>query len=451
MRKKEATLLIVDDDTDILFAAKVWLKRFFTKVLTTESPQKIKEIIREEEPDVILLDMNYRKGFEDGREGMYWLEFLKEVVPEAAIIMMTGFGDVALAVESIKKGAFDFVLKPWNNEKLYATVNAGIDLARKNKKVDRLERIQQTIKINFFEGKSHTMKETGKLIEKVAPTDATVLILGENGTGKYVVAQEIYMKSNRKNAPFIHVDLGSLNENLFESELFGYSKGAFTGAEKDTPGRFELADRGTIFLDEIGNLSLPLQSKLLTVLQSQKVNRLGESKERKIDVRVICATNAPIYQMVNEGKFRQDLLFRINTMEIKIPPLRNRKEDILPMTNYFLDKFKTKYRKPNLNFAESSKSKLKTYTWPGNIREMENMIERAVILADKDEIDGQALHFLPIEPPSTVDAQLTLDEMEKQMIEQAIRRNQGNISKTAEELGITRAALYRRLEKYKLY
>src|SRR5690606_7213276 len=288
------------------------------------------------------------------------------------------------------------------------------------------------------------------LARKVASTGATVLILGENGTGKFIMAQEIFAKSERKNAPFVHVDLGSINENLFESELFGYAKGAFTGAEKDTAGRFELANNGTIFLDEIGNLSLPLQAKLLTVLQNQKVNRLGESKERKIDVRVICATNAPIYKMVKEGSFRRDLLYRINTMEITIPPLRERKEDVFPLAEYLLQKFKNKYRKPDLVFSENVQKEIQQYNWPGNIREMENVLERAVILADKPEIDNYDLHFSPIDAPNESASQLTLEEMEKEMVRNAMRKNQGNISKAAEELGITRAALYRRIEKFNL-
>lgn len=450
MRKKEATILIVDDDADILFAAKVWLRRFFTNILTSESTQKIKEIVHEQEPDVVLLDMNYRKGFEDGKEGLYWLAYLQETLPETVVILMTGFGDVALAVESLKKGAFDFVLKPWNNEKLYATVNAGVDLARKNKKINRLERISRISEINYFEGKSVAIKNVMDIAKKVAPTDAPVLILGENGTGKFVIAQEIFKSSERKNAPFIHVDMGALNENLFESELFGYTKGAFTSAEKETPGRFELADGGTIFLDEIGNLSLALQSKLLTVLQNQKINRLGETKERKLNVRVICATNALVYQMVKEGKFRQDLLFRINTVEITLPPLRERKRDLLPMAEFLLAKFKNKYRKPDLTLSEQTKSEIENYNWPGNIREMENVLERAVILADQDEIDVYNLHFLPFEMQQDFSPKLTLEEMEREMIQKSLFRNCGNISKTAEDLGLTRAALYRRLEKFNL-
>ncbi|MFA7615539.1 MAG: sigma-54 dependent transcriptional regulator [Weeksellaceae bacterium] len=450
MRKKEANILIVDDDSDILFSAKVWLKRFFTQVMTAESPNQIKNIIKDFTLDVVLLDMNYRKGLEDGNEGLYWLDFIQEVSPQTVVILMTGFGDVALAVESLKKGAFDFILKPWNNEKLYASVNAAVDLSRKNQKLIRFEAISRPSSSSVFEGKSAQMKSVFKLSEKVAKTDATVLILGENGTGKFVMAMDIFQKSKRKENPFVHVDLGSLNENLFESELFGYAKGAFTGAEKDTPGRFELADGGTIFLDEIGNLSLPLQAKLLTVLQSQKINRLGETKERKIDVRVICATNAPIYQMVKDGNFRQDLLYRINTVEITIPPLRERKVDIIPLSEFLLEKLKSKYRKPDLYLNGNAKTAVESYSWPGNIREMENVLERAVILAEGSEMDAYDLHFSQTEIHSDSDNRKTLEEVEKEMILKSLSRHAGNISKTAEELGITRAALYRRLEKFDL-
>ncbi len=450
MRKKEATILVVDDDSDILFSARVWLKRFFTQILVSNSPNKIRENIQQYQIDVVLLDMNYRKGYEDGKEGLYWLKYIQEISPQTVVIMMTAFGDVNLAVDSLKRGAFDFVLKPWSNEKLYATVNAAVDLARKNRKVEQLEKASQPPKLDFFKGQSSAMKQVYTLVEKVAVTDATVLILGENGTGKYILAKEIFQQSTRNKEPFVHVDLGSLNENLFESELFGYKKGAFTGAEQDTPGRFEQANGGTIFLDEIGNLTLPLQAKLLTVLQNRKINRLGENRERPIDVRIICATNAAIYDMVKQGDFRQDLLFRINTMEIKLPPLRDRKEEILDLANFLLNKFKTKYRKPDLYLSEKAISAIESYTWPGNIREMENVLERAVILADEKEISMQSLHFSPIELSEEETEQLTLEEMEMKMVQNALLRNLGNISKAADELGITRAALYRRIEKFKL-
>lgn len=450
MRKKEANILIVDDDSDILFSARVWLKRFFSQVFVTDASKKIQQFIQENQIDVVLLDMNYRKGYEDGQEGLYWLNYLQENSPQTVVILMTGFGDVALAVESLKKGAFDFVLKPWNNDKLYASVNAAVDLARKNRKVEQLEKVNQVPEISFFEGKSTSILHAFSLAKKVAKTDANVLILGENGTGKFILAQEIHRQSHRNQSVFVHVDLGSLNENLFESELFGYAKGAFTGAEKDTPGRFEQADGGTIFLDEIGNLSLALQAKLLTVLQNKTIHRLGEFRERKIDVRVICATNASIHQMVNEGNFRQDLLFRINTMEIQLPPLRERKEDIVPLAEFILEKFKFKYRKTDLKLSDQAKKDMENYLWPGNIRELENVLERAVILAEETTIDSYALHFSAINIPEETAEQLTLEEMEKKMVQSALRKFQGNISKAAEELGITRAALYRRIEKFNL-
>lgn len=448
MRKKEATILIVDDDEDVLISAKMWLKRFFTHVLTTSSPKKINSFLRLHEIDVVLLDMNYRRGYEDGREGLYWLEYLKDVSEESSIVLMTGFGDINLAVESIKKGASDFILKPWNNEKLYASINSAVDISRKNRKINRLEKAQNPNPIEFI-GESIEAVKALKLANKVAPTDVTVLILGENGTGKYVYAKEIHQRSGRSNKPFVHVDLGSLNENLFESELFGYKKGAFTDAIADTPGRFEQASGGTLFLDEIGNLSLPLQAKLLTVLQNRKVNRLGETKERSVDVRIICATNKSIHTLVKEGDFRQDLLFRINTIEVVLPPLREREDDIDLLASHFLNLFKKKYNKEKIFFSTSAILEMKNYSWPGNIRELENSIERAVILADKEEISEYDLQFSPIHVQTDFQSNLNLEEMENRLIKSALLKHKGNISQAAKELGLTRASLYRRIEKYK--
>ena len=327
MRKKDATILIVDDDDDILFSARISLKKYFSEIITSNNPKKISNHLTEQTIDVVLLDMNYRIGYEDGKEGLYWLKHIKEVSPETTVLLMTAFGNVTLAVEAIKNGATDFILKPWTSQKLYGIVNAAVELARSKRKNTQLETVQQLNDKNFHNQTEHiigispAMQSAVGLAQKVAPTDATILILGENGTGKYVFAKEVHLKSERKDHPFIHVDLGSLNENLFESELFGYAKGAFTDAHKDTIGRFELAKGGTIFLDEIGNLPLHLQSKLLTVVQNRKVTRLGEGNERDIDVRIICATNADIHQMVDAQTFRQDLLFRINTIELNLPPL----------------------------------------------------------------------------------------------------------------------------------
>ncbi|WP_028889134.1 sigma-54-dependent transcriptional regulator [Tenacibaculum ovolyticum] len=456
MRKKEATILIVDDDDDILFSARISLKKYFTGIITANNPKKISNHLTTTTIDVVLLDMNYRIGYEDGKEGLYWLNHIKEISPETTVILMTAFGSVNLAVDAIKKGATDFILKPWNTEKLYGIVNAGVELARSKRKNTQLETVQ---KLNYKEfhnktehiiGSSSAMQSAIGLANKVAPTDANILILGENGTGKYVFAKEIHLKSERKNAPFIHVDLGSLNENLFESELFGYVKGAFTDAHKDTIGRFELAKGGTIFLDEIGNLPLHLQSKLLTVVQNRKVTRLGEGNERAIDVRIICATNANVHEMVDEQTFRQDLLFRINTIELNLPPLRDRIGDVELLANHFLNKLNQKYRKKIDGFNKQALNGLKKYHWPGNIREIEHIIERAVIITDNTQIQTEDLHFSTKKLEASMSASLNLEETEKLLIEQALQKHQGNISRAAKDLGLTRAALYRRLEKYQL-
>lgn len=456
MRKKDATILIVDDDDDILFSARISLKKYFTKIITSNNPKKISNHLTEQTIDVVLLDMNYRIGYEDGKEGLYWLKHIKEVSPETTVILMTAFGNVKLAVEAIKNGATDFILKPWNSQKLYGVVNAAVELSRSKRKNTQLETVQQLNDKHFHNqtkhiiGNSPAMQSAVDLAQKVAPTDATILILGENGTGKYVFAKEIHLKSERKNHPFIHVDLGSLNENLFESELFGYVKGAFTDAHKDTIGRFELAKGGTIFLDEIGNLPLHLQSKLLTVVQNRKVTRLGEGKERDIDVRIICATNADIHQMVDEQTFRQDLLFRINTIELNLPPLRDRIGDVELLANHFLIKLNHKYRKKIDGFSMHAINGLKNYHWPGNIREIEHIVERAVIVTDNTQIQLEDLHFSIKKLEVSLVKNLNLDETEKLLIEQALQKHQGNVSRAAKDLGINRTGLYRRLEKHQL-
>ena len=456
MRKKEASILIVDDDDDILFSARISLKKYFSSITTENDPTKINNHLTKNTIDVVLLDMNYRIGFEDGKEGLYWLKNIKEISPETTIILNTAFGSVNLAVEAIKKGATDFILKPWTTEKLYAAVNAGVELARSKRKNTQLETIQEHQDKEFHKktehiiGNSVAMQSATNLLKKVAPTDANVLILGENGTGKFVFAKEIHLQSERKNHPFIHVDLGSLNENLFESELFGYAKGAFTDAQKDTLGRFELAKGGTIFLDEIGNLPLHLQSKLLTVIQNRKITRLGEGKEREIDARIICATNAPIHDMVDKQTFRQDLLFRINTIELNLPPLRERTDDVKLLANHFLQKLTQKYRKKIDGFSKEAINAMKAYQWPGNIREIEHIIERAVIITDNEQIEVTDLHFSTKKAAINLSDNLNLEEAEKMLVEQAIQKHQGNISRAAKDLGLTRAALYRRLEKHQL-
>jgi len=455
MRKKEASVLLVDDDDDILFSAKINLKKYFTDIITTNDPKTIITQLANQ-IDVVLLDMNYRIGYEDGKEGLYWLKQIKEISPETTVILMTAFGSINLAVEAIKEGATDFILKPWDTKKLYGIVNAGIELSRSKRKNTQLETIQSQQNREFHQqtehiiGTSPAMNNAVRLMQKVAITDATILILGENGTGKYVFAKEIHLQSNRKNHPFIHIDLGSLNENLFESELFGYAKGAFTDAHKDTVGRFELAKGGTIFLDEIGNLSLHLQSKLLTVIQNRKITRLGEAIERVIDVRIICATNADIYKMVDEQTFRQDLLYRINTIELNLPPLRERQEGIVLLANHFLKKLTHKYRKSIEEISLLATKELQKYHWPGNIRELEHIIERAVIITDNTSIEPEDLHFSAKKFETNTTPSLNIEDTEKSLIKNAINKHEGNISKAAKELGLTRGALYRRLEKYKL-
>lgn len=445
MRKKQAQILIVDDQEEILFSAKMILKKHFETIFTTNSPKKIISILSENEINVVLLDMNYRIGFEDGREGIHWLKEIKTLSPQTVVILMTAFGKIDTAVEGIKIGAFDYVLKPWHNEKLLETIEKAVAESRKNSKKTVVEKIEK----KYFTGTSAKIKQAYSIAEKVAKTDANVLILGENGTGKYVFAEFIHQNSERKNQPFVHVDLGSLSDNLFESELFGYARGAFTDAKTDTPGRFEMASNGTIFLDEIGNIPLHLQSKLLHVLQTKTVTRLGESKARPLNVRIIAATNSDIKAEVKNKMFREDLLYRINTMEIHLPSLRERKDDIVPMAHFILDQIAEKYNQSDWRFEENVASYLEKYPWKGNIREMENKIERALILADNNTISVHDLDILDFEEIHENDDN-PLSEMEKNAIEKALFKNHGNISKTAEELGLSRAALYRRIEKYDL-
>lgn len=454
----DANILVIDDDDDILLSARLFLKQHFNQVLTCKSPREINVLLSKNEVDIILLDMNYQKGASDGREGLYWLAHILSIDKDYVVILMTAFGNVELAVQAIKNGATDFILKPWENEKLFATLSAGAKLRQSNKKVKKLEKIHTSIqsdmarKFEHIVGNDDSVQQLQKTLAKVAPTDANVLILGENGTGKQVFAYEIHKHSLRRKQIFMHVDLGSLNENLFESELFGYAKGAFTDAREDKPGRFEMADGGTIFLDEIGNLSLPLQSKLLSVLQNRTVTRLGESKERKIDVRLISATNMPLHEMVSKGTFRQDLLFRINTVELLLPPLRLRGNDIVLLAYHFLQTFSAKYHKPIQNINVMAEKTLLNYSWPGNIRELQHVIERAVIMTDGLEITAQDLQLSPQKfgNQAVLQTDMPLDEMEKMMVNKAIEKHKGNISRAAAELGLTRAALYRRIEKFGL-
>lgn len=445
MKKTQARILIIDDQEDILFAIKMMLKKHFEEIFTFSEPKKAIQALAENEIDVVLLDMNYRIGFEDGREGIYMLREIKTLSPATTVILMTAFGKVETAVEGLKLGAFDYILKPWDNDKLVETVKSAVSQSRKAKKKD----IAQKEEASYFMGQSPAIKTAYALAHKVAKTDANVLILGQNGTGKYVMAHYIHRESNRANGPFVHVDLGSLNENIFESELFGYAKGAFTDAKTDTPGRFEAAENGTIFLDEIGNVPLHLQTKLLQVIQTKQVTRLGEARPRPVNVRIITATNIDLEKEVALKNFREDLYYRINTMPIELPLLRERPNDLVPLANFLLEKMAAKYERGVLSFSDDALKNIKLHVWNGNIREMENRIERAVILSDDATISAAGLGLEYVTgTPLADDAQLA--DVEKATIEKALRRHNYNISKTADELGLSRAALYRRMEKHEL-
>ncbi|WP_042721946.1 sigma-54 dependent transcriptional regulator [Flavobacterium sp. B17] len=447
MRKKEAHILIVDDDEDILFSARIWLKKFFTEVSCLSQPKNILKLMSEHQIDAVLLDMNFRKGFENGQDGLYWMQEIKTLEPELPIILMTAYGEVELAVEALKNGASDFILKPWNNEKLYASVNLAVDISRKNKKLNQWENISVKTNLYQLETKSPAMEEVMDQITRVSATDANVLLLGENGTGKYVLAERIHELSERKSQPFVHIDLGSLSENLFEAELFGYKKGAFTDAHQDYAGKIENAQNGTVFLDEIGNLPLHLQTKLLSLIQNRKLSRIGESKERLLDVRFIFATNENLKKAVAENRFRKDLYYRINTVELQIPALRERLEDIPDLAEYFLEKYRQKYHKPELVLNESLISQLIDYSWPGNIRELDHCIERSVILSSEKNMKL----LMPRDDDSEKTmVNLNLEEMEEFLIKKALKKHRGNISLAAEDLGLSRAALYRRMEKFEL-
>lgn len=447
MRKKEAHILIVDDDEDILFSARVWLKKFFSEVSCLSKPAQILKFIIENQIDAVLLDMNFRKGFENGQDGLYWMNEIKTLEPHLPIILMTAYGEVELAVEALKNGASDFILKPWNNEKLYASVNLAVDISRKNKKLNQWENVNQKNNQYQLDSYSKKMQEVLGQIRRVAPTDANVLLLGENGTGKYVLAESIHEQSERKSQPFVHIDLGSISESLFEAELFGYKKGAFTDAHQDYSGKIENAENGTVFLDEIGNLPLQLQTKLLSLIQNRKLSRLGESKERVLDVRFIFATNENLKKAVVENRFRQDLYYRINTVEIQIPALRERQEDIGLLAHYFLDRYKQKYHQPNLELTDDLLLTLKKYPWPGNIRELDHCLERSVILSNDNNLQ---LLMPQIEEYDNTIVNLNIEEMEEVLIKKALKKHTGNISLAAEDLGLSRAALYRRMEKFGL-
>ncbi|MBN2416098.1 sigma-54-dependent Fis family transcriptional regulator [bacterium] len=454
----DSKILIIDDNEDVLQAARLFLKQHVAEVHTEKDPGRIPALLKNESYDVILLDMNYSQDVTSGTEGFQWLQKILEIRPSAIVVMITAYGDVEMAVRAIKEGATDFVLKPWQNEKLLATVSSALKLHDSRIQLDSLRTRQKQLSADLdspfhdFIGNSEATRTVLDVIGKVAATDANVLILGENGTGKELVARALHRNSRRSEEVFITVDMGAITENLFESELFGHVKGAFTDAREDRVGRFEVASGGTLFLDEIGNLPRTLQSKLLTVLQRREVIRVGSNRPRPIDIRLICATNMPIHSMVQDNSFRQDLLYRINTVEITIPPLRDRQEDIPALVAHFLTVYSRKYNVQKRSVSAAAGKKLQTYHWPGNVRELQHTIERAVIMSEKPLLQPPDI-FLP-EPVMQQDGfvfeDYHLETVEKTVIRRTLSKHHGNISRAAAELGLTRAALYRRMEKYDL-
>ncbi len=453
MNLKNATILVIDDDTDVLTAVKLLLKTEAKEVVTEKNPENIKHLMVAKKFDIVLLDMNFNSSINTGNEGIFWLKKIKAIDENLAVIMITAYGDIDLAVRSLKEGASDFMVKPWHNEKLVTTISDILQKKTSGKSAPSLKVTNDSVIGNQFLGTSEVMEEIFYKIEKIAPTDANVLILGENGTGKELVAQAIWQKSLRSKNAFVKVDVGALTESLFESELFGHKKGAFTDAREDRMGRFEAASNGTLFLDEIGNISLQQQAKLLTVLQSRNIQRLGTNEVTPIDIRLICATNLPLAELANENKFRKDLVYRINTVEITIPPLRKRKDDILLLAKYYAKIYADKYRKPVPEFDAACQDKLLQYNYPGNVRELQYSIERAMIMAEEEALHPGDIIFSPLESNTTMTEEagnFKLSSMEKNTILKVIEKHNGNISKAAKELGITRTALYRRLSKYEI-
>jgi len=456
MPKKEGHILIVDDNKELLLALKFYLQPHFKKVLTEHNPNRIKEHLGKEQYDMILLDMNFTSGINNGNEGLYWLKEVLKVDPDMAVVFITGYSDVELAVKAIKEGAADFIEKSWDERKILSTLLSVRELRKSKLAISGLKKKQKHLKEcldegqDAFIGKSGSIQSVMKMIHKVAPTDVNVLILGENGTGKEVMARTIHRLSNRKDEMFVSVDLGAIHENLFESEMFGHKKGAFTDAKADRTGRFELASGGTLFLDEIGNLSLPVQAKLLAALQNREITPVGGTRPVKVDIRLICATNMPLQQMVNEGTFREDLLYRINTIAIEMPALRQRKEDLPGLADFFLQKFASKYNKPSMSFTPAAFELLKEQAWPGNIRELQHAVEKAVILTDGKAIDHTDLFFNKSSKAVMDDDCLNLADHEKVLIEKAIENCKGNLSQTAKKLGINRSTLYDKIKRYGL-
>ena len=456
MSARKRKLLVVDDNKNILTALTRLLEMEVDEVHTTSNPNLIPGMVRSNDYDAILLDMNFSASVQSGNEGLFWMKEILKMDPSAIVIPITAYGDVDLAVRAVKEGAADFVVKPWDNDKLLATVNSAYNLRKSKREVESLKEKQKSLlekidkKYACIIGSSSVMQEIHDTIKKVAGTDVDILLLGENGTGKELVAREIHRQSIRNQEILISVDMGSLSESLFESEMFGYEKGAFTDAKEMRRGRFEIASDGTMFLDEIGNLSLSMQAKLLSALQNRTFTRIGANAPIEFDTRLICATNKNLKEMISEGSFREDLFFRINTIELTIPPLRDRGDDVLELAEYFLNTFKAKYGKNSLKLNKDTSEVLMNYHWPGNVRELQHTIEKAVILCDSDVLKPDDFYLPRQEMKSSDDAPLTFSEIEKRGILKALERNKGNVFKTAKELNIARQTLYNKIQKHKL-
>ncbi|MES2386557.1 MAG: sigma-54 dependent transcriptional regulator [Bacteroidota bacterium] len=460
MHLKNASVLAVDDDEDVLLALRILLRPLVREVITERNPDRLPALLSKSAFDIILLDMNYKSHLNTGNEGFFWLKKIQDRVPGACVIMITAYGDVELAVRSLKEGASDFVLKPWHNAKLLETLEEACErkaIKAGTAKPKATKPGKSDNSPDRILGRSEPVREVMFRIDKVAPTDANVLILGENGTGKELAARALHARSLRADKPFISVDVGSLSDTLFESELFGHKKGAFTDAREERTGRIEAAHGGTLFLDEIGNIGMAQQMKLLTVLQTRQVTPLGSNKAVPVDIRLISATNMPLYEMAAQNRFRTDLIYRINTVELSLPPLRKRTEDIPLLAEHFLAVFAEKYRRPVMNLSAEALKRLQAYSWPGNIRELQNAIERALIMADGEVLQATDFslganrpesHDIHTDKPAPGDEDNSLAELERSAIARVVDKHNGNISRAARELGLTRAALYRRLDKY---
>lgn len=448
-------ILVVDDDKDVLLTAELLLKNKSSKVVTLLNPSDITAQFEQQAFDVVLLDMNFTRGITSGEEGFYWLHKIKELSPHTQVVMATAYGEINLAVEAIKQGASDFLVKPWDNEKLISTVNTCLELSQSKQRIDHLQETQRTLndklESDFSQiiGESPAIQEVFNLIDKIAATDASVLILGENGTGKELVARAIHRKSQRSDSPLISVDMGSLTESLFESEMFGHRKGAFTDAREDRAGRFEVANGGTLFLDEIGNLALPLQAKLLKALETRQVTRVGADRSSKFDIRLICATNLDRQRLNDEEHFRRDLLYRINTVEVMLPALRERPSDIPLLAKHYIEMYARKYNKENPRLDASEVKQLQKYSWPGNIRELQHSLERAVIISDGGSLKAEDV-VANRETQNSEQVEMNIARLEEQAIKRAIQHYQGNLTKVAKALGLGRTTLYRKMEKYGL-